>query len=383
MHRRIARLYQLLRCRSNAGPDDGQPERALSTHGTRGLSKSRPWQHRGMPRPLTSPTARINLARFDLLSLRLALLCAQGRTLTAAAQDCHLALAAASRRLRELESALGMPLFDRVARTLVPTAAAQTFVPHAAAVLAGMERLAADLGDLQQGVARRLRLVASTAALNQFLPPLLARWAEQHPAWSIDVDEQVSTRVVAALRERRADVGILIEGGEVEGLETRVFRHDELCVLLPPRHPLARSGGPLAFASLLDEDWIGLSTGAAVLASQQQAAVAAGKALRLRMQVRSFDAVCQLVAAGLGLALLPRSAVASMARSLGIVMRPLAEPWGHRRMLVARRTDVLDPQVDALVGFLCADAARPRAGRSTRAKRATSQNANKPRRKRQ
>jgi DNA-binding transcriptional LysR family regulator len=345
-----------------------------------------------MPRRPPNPATRINLARFDLLSLRLALLCAQGRTLTAAAQDCHLALAAASRRLRELEAALGMPLFDRVARTLVPTAAAQTFVPHAVAVLAGMERLAADLGDLQQGVARRLRLVASTAALNQFLPPLLARWAELHPAWSIDVDEQVSTRVVAALRERRADVGILIEGGDVEGLETRLFRHDELNVLLPPRHALARGREPLAFASLLDEDWIGLSTGAAVLVSQQQAAVAAGKALRLRMQVRSFDAVCQLVAAGLGLALLPRSAVAPMARSLGIAMRPLADAWGRRRMVVARRADVVDAQVDALVEFLCAEAEPKKsaraaragqAGRAGQAKRASSQNANKPRRERQ
>ncbi len=326
-----------------------------------------------MPRRPAAPAERINLARFDLLSLRLALLCAQGRTLTAAAQDCHLATAAASRRLRELEAALGLPLFDRVAHALVPTAAAQAFVPHAAAVLAGVERLASDLGDLKQGVARHLRLVSSTAALNQFLPPLLAQWAQQHPAWRIDLDEQVSTRVASALRERRADVGILIEGGDLDGLHTRLFRHDELHVLLPPRHPLAAGGRmqasgnaqargrePLPFTSLLDEDWIGLSTGAAVLVQQQQAAVAAGKVLRLRMQVRSFDAVCQLVAAGLGLALLPKSAVAPMARSLGITLRPLADAWSRRRMLAARRADVVDAQVDALIDFLCADADPPR-----------------------
>lgn len=312
-----------------------------------------------MPRRLADPATRINLARFDLLSLRLALWCAQGRTLTAAAQDCHLATAAASRRLRELEAALGVALFDRVAHTLVPTAAARAFVPHVVAVLAGIERLVADLGDLKLGVARRLRLVSSTAALNQFLPPLLSRWSAVHPGWHIDLDEQVSSRVVAAVRERRADVGILVEGADLEGLDARLFRHDELAVLLPPRHALARGREPLAFASLLDEDWVGLSSGAAVLAQQQQAAVAAGKALRLRMQVRSFDAACQLVAAGLGLALLPRSAVVPMARSLGVALRPLADPWSRRRMLVAWRADASDPQVDALVEFLCADAVAP------------------------
>ncbi|MDB5844713.1 MAG: LysR family transcriptional regulator, partial [Polaromonas sp.] len=64
-----------------------------------------------------------NLARFDLVSIRLAVDCAQTGSLTAAARGAHLALGAASRRLRELEDALGEPLFERHARGLVPTAA--------------------------------------------------------------------------------------------------------------------------------------------------------------------------------------------------------------------------------------------------------------------
>ena len=75
-------------------------------------------------------TVLYNLAKFDLVSIRLAVYCAQTGSLTAAARDSHLALAAASRRIRELESALGDTLFKRHARGLVATAAGRVFVKH-------------------------------------------------------------------------------------------------------------------------------------------------------------------------------------------------------------------------------------------------------------
>jgi len=296
--------------------------------------------------------ARLNLARFDLLSIRLALACAHGGKLGSAAAECHLVPAAASRRLRELEGALGAPLFERSARGLAPTAAGLVFVRHATALLGGIDLLQAELADLAQGIARHVRLSASTAAVNQFLPPLLARWAELHPALRIDLDEQVSDEVVKALRTRRADIGIFVEGADPAGLETRVFRRDELVLLLPARHRLAKGRRPIAFAALLDEAWIGLNTGAAVLVQQQQAALAAGRPLRLRMQVRSFDAAAHMVACGLGVALLPRAAIEPIARAMGLATRALAEPWAQRRLLVAVREGEVDGEVRGVVEFL-------------------------------
>ena len=153
-----------------------------------------------------------NLARFDLVSIRLAVACAQTGSLTAAARDSHLALAAASRRIRELEGALGDALFERHARGLLPTPAGRVFVKHGLTLLQTMEQLGTELADLRLGLSRHIRLCASSAAIAQFLPPLLARYAQLHPQVRVELEEQVSQAVVSALREGRTDVAVFVEG---------------------------------------------------------------------------------------------------------------------------------------------------------------------------
>ncbi|MGZ5179205.1 MAG: LysR substrate-binding domain-containing protein [Ramlibacter sp.] len=293
-----------------------------------------------------------NLARFDLVSIRLAVGCAQHGSLTVAAQQAHLALAAASRRIRDLESAVGEPLFERHARGVRPTAAGRVLVKHGLALLQALEQMDTELADLRQGVARHVRLCSSTAAISQFLPPLLAAYSRQQPHVRVDLEEQVSEGVAAALREGRCDLGVFVEGPDTTGLAPVPFRRDELVVVLPPRHRLA-GRTPLPFAQALDEDWVSLNTGAAMLHKQQQAALAANRPLRLRMQVRSFDAVCHLVASGLGLAVLPKAAALPIIRAMGLGWRPLADAWAQRQLLVAAAVGAqADPDVNGLLAFL-------------------------------
>ncbi|UUZ71802.1 LysR family transcriptional regulator [Polaromonas sp. P1(28)-8] len=297
-------------------------------------------------------TATYNLARFDLVSIRLAVACAQSGSLTAAARDSHLALAAASRRIRELEDALGDPLFERHARGLLPTAAGRVFVKHGLTLLQTMEQLGAELTDLRRGIARHIRLCASSAAISQFLPPLLARYGQLHPQVHVDLEEQVSEAVVSTLREGRADVAVFVEGPDTTGLDTHLFRKDELVLVLPGKHPLANSKTPIAFADTLDEEWISLTAGAAMLQKQQQAALAANRPLKLRMQVRSFDAVCHMVASGLGIAILPKGASLPIVKAMKLNWRPLADSWAQRRLLVATSGNESDAAIASLVNFL-------------------------------
>jgi DNA-binding transcriptional LysR family regulator len=302
--------------------------------------------------------ASYNLARFDLVSIRLAVACAQTGSLTAAARDSHLALAAASRRIRELETALGDPLFERHARGLLPTAAGRVFVKHGLTLLQTMEQLGAELSDLRQGIARHIRLCASSAAISQFLPPLLARYGELHPQVHVDLEEQVSEAVVATLREGRADVAVFVEGPDTGGLETRLFRKDELVLVLPAGHRLAATKTPIAFTDTLDEEWISLTAGAAMLQKQQQAALAANRPLKLRMQVRSFDAVCHMVASGLGLAVLPKGASLPILKTMKLSWRPLADAWAQRRLLVATTAGESDAGITSLAAFLVQEASQ-------------------------
>jgi DNA-binding transcriptional LysR family regulator len=154
------------------------------------------------------------------------------------------------------------------------------------------------------------------------------------------------------LREGRCDLGVFVEGPDTSGLAPVPFRRDELVIVLPARHRLS-GRKPLPFADALDEDWISLNTGAAMLQKQQQAALTANRPLRLRMQVRSFDAVCHLVASGLGLAVLPKAAALPIIRATGLDWRPLADAWAQRQLLVAAAVGAQgDPVVNGLVEFL-------------------------------
>lgn len=295
-------------------------------------------------------TPGYNLARFDFVSLRLAVLCAQTGSLTTAARACHLVLPAASRRLKDLEGAMGCQLFERHSRGLSLTPAGRVFVRRGLTLLQEMDELMSELNDLQQGVARHVRLCAGTAAINQFLPPLMAEYAALHPEVQIDLEERVSEHVVLALREGRADVGVFVEGVNAEGLEVRDFRRDELVLILPRGHRLC-GRRPMAFVDALDEPWISLNPGAALLQQQQSAAMAARRPFKLRMQVSSFDAVGHMVASGLGIALLPKGAALPIVQAMKLAWRPLQDEWASRCLKVGIRKEA-DSTVVAFRDFL-------------------------------
>ncbi len=295
-------------------------------------------------------TPHLNLARFDFVSVRLAVVCARVGNLTEAARECNLVLPAASRRLRDLERALGAQLFERHPRGLKPTALGRAFTKRGMAILHELDNLLVELADTTKGVVRHLQVFASTAAITQFLPALLAEYADLHPEVQVELEEQVSQQVVAAVREGRAELGVFVSGPDLRGLDARDFRSDELVLILPPGHRLI-GRTPLPFADTLDEPWISLNAGAALLESQQRAAMAAGRTLKLRMQVRSFDAVGHMVAAGLGVALLPKEAALPIVKAMKLHWRPLADAWVHRQLQVVVRPDA-DETVRAVRDFL-------------------------------
>lgn len=230
------------------------------------------------------------------------------------------------------------------------------------AILQELDHLAVELADARQGVVRHVHVCAGTAAITHFLPPLLAEYAVLRPEVQVELEEQVSQQVVATVREGRADLGVFVAGPDTRGLELRDFRRDELVLILPAAH---RLGGrsPLAFADTLDDPWISLNAGAAMLEAQQQAAMAAGRPLKLRMQVRSFDAVGHMVAAGLGIAALPKGAALPIVRAMKLQWRPLSDAWASRQLQLVVRPDA-DATVRALRDFLLPVSQNAKPGRA-------------------
>ena len=291
--------------------------------------------------------------RFDLTTLNLVLAIAETRSITRGAAREHLALAAASKRLSDLETRLSVALFDRRARGVDLTEAGRALVRHIRSLNASLHALESEVVEFSRGIKGHLRIAANASAIAECLPADLAAFSQQHPGIRISLEDLTSAEVQAAVAEGRADVGVFVPPQHESRLSSHDYREGRLAVLVPRGHVLARQAN-LRFDALLDFDIVGLHLGAAVHEQMRERAQALGRTLNVRVQVRGFDAIAQLVEAGLGVAVLPAVVAQRFAQIFAVQPLGLAEEWAQRRYLLAVRTqDVLPAVVQRFVDALC------------------------------
>lgn len=278
----------------------------------------------------------INLARFDLTTLRLFLMVVEGGSLTAGAASFGISVAAASKRVAELESHVGQALLERSKRGTAPTAAGRTLQRHAIELVGRLEQLAVAMDDFQRGASGHLRLWANTSAFGGFLPNLLAVYVKAHPDVVIDLKDVLSEDAARAVSNGTAELAVIGENTLIDGLQSIVCNTDDLMLLVPSTHPLARRKR-VSLAQALEHNLVALGHATSLTRHIASAADAAGCRLRVRVQVRSFDALSRMVAAGLGIAILPRAGAAPHAMAMGLRLVPLEGPWVQRRLLLAMR----------------------------------------------
>ncbi len=291
----------------------------------------------------------INLNRLDLVTLRLFVAVLDAGSLTAGADRYGISLAAASKRIADLEHHCGIALLQRSPRGVTATAGGQTLHRHAIELVAHLERMALAIADFHTGISGHLRLWANPSALGGFLPTLLAAYAVQHPEVRIDLEDAISEDSVRAVALGTAELAVIGENTPSEGLVSFVCEVDELVLLAPRDHDLA-AGATADFSRALDHDFICLARSASLTRKISGAAEAVGRNFRLRVQVRSFDVMCRMVAAGLGLAILPRAGAAVYAEALGLQVVALQGLDAQRKLLLAMRDPAtLSPAAQALV----------------------------------
>ena len=289
--------------------------------------------------------------RPDLASLALFVRIAETRSITKAADASHIALAAASRRISQLEDQFGVQLLYRTARGVELTPAGNALLFHARQMLSKVDEMRAEISDYSRGAKGMVRIHANASALAQYLPDDLASFAHAHPAIKVSLGEERSGAIVEAVRSGATDVGIVMEGADAPGLELYEYRTDILCAVVPRKHPLrVRS---LAFAKLLDHDFVGLEGNTVISQLMLEAAARAEKPLRLRVQVKSFDVVARMIQAGLGIGVLPEAAAHAFAKPMGLRTILLTDAWARRKMYVCvRQSASLPPPAKALVEHL-------------------------------
>ena len=281
----------------------------------------------------------MNLHRLDLVSLSLFNLVVRTGSISRGAALAHLAVGAASKRISDLEDAVAAELFERHSRGVKLTPAGQALHRHAQRILADVDNLAADLSDHASGIVGVVRLVANTSAVTQFLPADLAGFIATHAGIRIEMDESDSREAVLAVVDGRADIGIFADRTPTFGLQTVLYRRDRLVLVVPAKHALAAraEGSPLDFAEVADLDFVSLPKETSLAQRLAAESAGIGRRLRVRIHVRSFDAMCQMVAAGLGVAVLPDAAVRPHLRSMGLVRIALADTWVERDLLIGVR----------------------------------------------
>lgn len=273
----------------------------------------------------------------DPLSLKLFVTIVEEGTIAAAAEREHIAASAVSKRISELEDSLGTHLLRRTNKGVVPTDAGITLLQLARGVLHDMNNLFVQISEYSSGVRGHVRLSANISAINQFLPAEIRSFMDLHPGIHVHLEGAISESIMNSVTEGAADVGIITMATYHHDLEFFPYHSDQLIVITPKDHPLAGKKS-VSFQDTLDFDFVGLPVGSALHNQILRAAQDLDRTPKLRIQVNSFDALCLMVEAGLGIGIVPKGAAKPYFKGLRIRPVTLDEPWANRELKICVRS---------------------------------------------
>jgi DNA-binding transcriptional LysR family regulator len=273
---------------------------------------------------------------FDLTTLQLFIATAELGGVTRAAARLHIAPAAASRRIVELEAQFGLPLFDRRPHGMALTDAGRAMLAHARNITHTVARMQDDAASYLGGDQGVVRLAAPKSAVVQFVPADIERCTLACPGVRIDLQEMNSQFVQQALKRGVVDIGIYESTIGAVDLPTTPYRHDRLVLVTARSHALA-SLAQVTLDDILACDLIGLGEGSAISILLERLANEAGQVLHMRMRVGGFDSIAALIAQGLGIGVMPLAVARSVAGGSRFARVPIEGSWARRQFVLCHR----------------------------------------------
>lgn len=282
--------------------------------------------------------------RFDLFSLRLFVDVVDSRSIGKGAGLNHITVSAASKRIADLERTVGVQLLQRGARGVSTTPAGRTLYKGAADTLARLQQLAVAVKQQGGGASRPVRVFSNLVSLSHDLPAALKRFAEAHPEVALSLSEQATDATLAALVRGEADVGIVtpihVYPEPLMAFRYGVIRH---VLAVPHGHALAARGS-VRLDDAIGCDFVGLERDGGWDRLLQQVAQERGLTLSVRARVGSFDSMCRMAGAGLGVAIVPLPTAQAHAAACGLTLLALSEPWAEIPLDVCWRQHPQPPE---------------------------------------
>ncbi|WIY25163.1 LysR family transcriptional regulator [Parasedimentitalea psychrophila] len=294
---------------------------------------------------------------FDFTDLRLFVHIAEAGNLTQGAAQVFLSPPAASARIRALEDSLESQLLYRGNKGVSLTQSGETLLRHARIILRQVDYLRDDFTGPNNDRSGHVRIFANTTAVTEFMPEILAHFLASRPGVTIDLQERLTHDIVRAIRDGTADLGIVSGDIDQTGLEAIRFSTDRLLLAVPLGHELAKRKS-VAFADTLAFEHIGLHEGSTLLAFLRGLMEKNGYERALRVKLRSFEAMCRMIEAGVGIGILPESAARRHMKTMQIALVGINDSWAVReRYVLVRSIDALPGAGRALVDELVLNAA--------------------------
>ncbi|MFE3461436.1 LysR family transcriptional regulator [Nocardiopsis aegyptia] len=290
---------------------------------------------------------------WDLRKLRVLRTLDELGTVRATATALHMTPSAVSQQLSSLAAQVGVPLLEAHGRRVRLTDAAHVLLRHTDLVLAQLERAEAELDGFARGESGHVRVGSFATAIPSLVVPALTALRRDHPGLTVRVHQAEAAEVYDLLAAGEVDIGLSLAAEAPTGQDGRYDRTelltDPLDVALPAHHRLANSPG-LRLADLADEPWIYGDAGPwhdiTVSACAQ-----AGFAPRQAHVAADWRAILDMVAAGMGTALLPR--LAAPERTPGVALRVLAADQPRRHVVTAVRAGASRrPQIVQVTRYL-------------------------------
>jgi DNA-binding transcriptional LysR family regulator len=291
--------------------------------------------------------------RLDMESLRIFVAVIEEGSIAAAAARTHIVASAVSKRVSDLEDDAGTPLLYRHSRGVQATPAGEALYHHAKRLSEHLQQISDELSEYSAGLRGHTRIYVNFTAMVQYLPGVLRSFLRANPKVRIDMVEKSSDEVVQAIASGVADLGICSATEDSLGdLQWRPFSIDKLVMIVPSDHRLAGHAS-VAFEEALDEDVVSMPYGTSISKLCRAAAERAGRRLRVRIEVTSFEGVRNMVSAGLGIGVLPKGSVTPYMHTAPFSVVELDEPWSLRPLsIIARNFDTLPLPARMLVDHI-------------------------------